>query len=139
MFRSIATCLAPALLALSGTVLADTTAVTMATGRLQDADQRHQAGGRVIIEMRGEIYQLLLTDFTVTPGPDLEVWLVRDPAPSTSAAVLASEWISLGPLESPTGNQSYPLPQGSNPGDWGSVVIWCEDFSVLFGTATLER
>ena len=118
---------------------AQTTATAVASGAFQDADARHQgAGTATVAETADGRVVLQFNEFSVTPGPDLEVWLVADAAPGTSAAVLASEWVSLGALQSPTGTQTYEIPADVDISAYGSVVIWCEDFSVLFATATLQ-
>lgn len=109
------------------------------SGHFQDADRSHQGAGIATL-VQGDDGSTLLrfAEFSVTPGPDLEVWLVVDPTPNTSAAVLASEWLSLGALQSPEGAQDYALPANVDPAAYGSVVIWCEDFSVLFAMAPLN-
>lgn len=118
---------------------AQATATVQASGQFQDADARHQGAGTAALAQTADGRMILqFADFSVTPGPDLEVWLVADNAPSTSAAVLASEWVSLGPLQSPSGTQTYEIPANVDASAYGSVVIWCEDFSVLFATATLR-
>ncbi|WP_224816366.1 DM13 domain-containing protein [Hasllibacter sp. MH4015] len=118
---------------------AQTTATAIASGAFQDADRRHQGAGRATLAQTGDGRTVLqFSDFEVTPGPDLEVWLVADDAPGTSAAVLASDWVSLGPLQSPNGTQMYEIPADVDVSDYGSVVIWCEDFSVLFAVASFD-
>lgn len=107
-------------------------------GQFRDVDGAHRGSGMVRVlsnEAGGAL--LRFTDFEVTNGPDLEVWLVRNPDPKRSADVSASEWVSLGPLRGNKGDQSYVVPEGTDMADWGSVVIWCEQFSVLFSVATL--
>lgn len=119
---------------------AEDTGLAMVTGAFQDADRRHQGAGTatLVVDEDGKVV-LQFDDFEVTPGPDLEVWLVVDPTPATSAAVLASEWVSLGSLQSPQGPQTYDLPEDVDATAYGSVVIWCEDFSVLFAVASFEQ
>ena len=78
------------------------------------------------------------TDFEVTNGPDLEVWLVKAADPKSSADVKASEWISLGQLKGNVGDQTYQIPEGTDIDAYGSVVIWCEQFGVLFSPASFS-
>ncbi|WP_341863004.1 hypothetical protein [Gymnodinialimonas sp. 57CJ19] len=78
---------------------AQTTATVLSSGQLQDADARHQGAGIAALAQTADGRTILqFADFSVTPGPDLEVWLVAAENPGTSAAVLASEWVSLGSL-----------------------------------------
>jgi len=117
---------------------AQTAASLISSGAFQDADRRHQGEGtaRFIVTAEGDVL-LLFTDFTVTPGPDLEVWLTEGVVPNTSADVLDGAWLSLGPLHAPEGDQIYTLPAGPLAKVYTAVVIWCEDFSVLFAVAPM--
>ncbi len=118
---------------------AQETTTVIASGQFQDADARHQGAGTAVLAQTSDGRTLMqFGDFSVTPGPDLEVWLVSADAPATSAAVLASDWVSLGPIQSPNGAQTYEIPASVDANAYGSVVIWCEDFSVLFAVAGLQ-
>ena len=116
------------------------TATAVASGTFQAVSSRYSGGGTATIAetAAGETVVQLASNFSVTPGPDLEVWLVADPAPGTNNAVLASTYVSLGRLQSPTGAQTYSIPADVDVSAYGSVVIWCEDFSVLFTVASLQ-
>lgn len=107
-------------------------------GTFQGADRAHQgAGNAMLLESATGANLIRFTEFEVTNGPDLEVWLVADEAPSSSRAVLDSEWVALGQLKGNIGDQTYTIPDDVDVSQFGSVVIWCEQFSVLFATATL--
>jgi len=110
------------------------------SGEFRNADGAHRGSGKaqVLVSPAGASL-LRFTDFEVTNGPALEVWFVKDPDPKKSADVSASEWISLGPLRGNKGDQTYVIPEGTDTAEWGSVVIWCEQFSVLFSVATLSQ
>ncbi|WP_119165108.1 DM13 domain-containing protein [Algihabitans albus] len=120
-------------------VLPEELAVTLLReGHFRDADSAHKGQGRAeLLQTRGGALLLRLSEFEVTNGPDLEVWLVKASDPASSAEVTASEWLSLGPLKGNIGDQIYQVPEGTPIGDYGSVVIWCEQFSVLFSPASL--
>ena len=110
------------------------------TGNFRDADGAHRGSGAIKVLANDAGGALLrFTDFEVTNGPDLEVWLVKDPDPKKSADVSASQWLSLGPLRGNKGDQTYMVPDSTDVAEWGSVVIWCEQFSVLFSVATLSQ
>lgn len=109
-------------------------------GTFQDADRSHQgAGNAMLLETATGTNLLRFTEFEVTNGPDLEVWLVADEAPFSSGAVLESEWVALGQLKGNIGDQTYTIPDDVDVSAYGSVVIWCEQFSVLFSVATLAE
>lgn len=111
---------------------------SLASGTFRDADAVHRGSGTAtIFESATGARVLRLSDFRVTNGPDLKVWLVEAGDIASSQDVTASRWQSLGPLHGNIGDQTYPLPAGLDPAQFGSVVIWCEQFSVLFAAARL--
>jgi Electron transfer DM13 len=77
---------------------------------------------------------LTLTDFEVDNGPDLRVYLVAGPAQSEGDV---DDYIDLGGLKGNKGNQQYELPEDAGLDRYGTVVIWCRAFSVLFARAPL--
>lgn len=78
-----------------------------------------------------------LMEFEVTNGPDLKVYLSASDNVTSSGDVTDAAWISLGPLKGNIGDQTYSLPTDADPADFRSVVIWFEQFGVLFSAATL--
>lgn len=108
-----------------------------AKGAFRDADRSHKGSGQAIMIANddGSNAELRLADFEVTNGPDLEVWLVKAADPKSSADVKASEWLSLGQLKGNIGNQVYAIPEGTDIREYGSAIIWCEQFGVLFSVA----
>lgn len=112
----------------------------VASGTFRDADQAHKGeGNAAILRTGGGLGLVRLTDFRVTNGPDLEVWLVAATDIESSGDVTSSEWVSLGALKGNVGDQTYMVPDGIDLSTYGSVVIWCEQFGVLFSTATLSQ
>ncbi|MEO1746540.1 MAG: DM13 domain-containing protein, partial [Pseudomonadota bacterium] len=81
---------------------------------------------------------LRLTEFEVTNGPDLEVWLSAVADPQSSSDVSGAQWLSLGQLKGNVGDQTYTIPADADVSQYQSVVIWCEQFGVLFSPATLS-
>ncbi|MGI9406082.1 MAG: DM13 domain-containing protein [Hyphomicrobiaceae bacterium] len=115
------------------------TATTVARGRFKGADAVHKGSGQaMILRAASGTHTLRFTDFKSTNGPDLEVWLVKARDIKSASDVTSSKWISLGRLKGNIGNQNYTLPANVDPADYGSVVIWCEQFGVLFSSATLS-
>ncbi len=112
----------------------------LARGNFADVDASHKGSGVATIYEGTTGQRLLrLTDFEVTNGPDMKVWLVTAPAPKSSADVKNSEWVSLGRLKGNIGEQNYDIPADVEVSRFGAVVIWCEQFSILFSAASLER
>lgn len=103
-------------------------------GSFQDADAFHKGSGQAkIFRLVDQSRVLRFENFSSTNGPDLKVWLVQD----TNGDV-DSGYYSLGKLKGNKGNQNYSIPDDVNIDEYNSVIIWCEAFSVLFSTATLN-
>ena len=120
-------------------VTATDTAKVLATGAFSDADAVHRGKGTATVyEGTGGQRTLRFTDFEVTNGPDLEVWLVAADTVTSNADVTGSEWVALGQLKGNIGDQNYDIPADVDLSKYRSVVIWCEQFGVLFSPAALK-
>lgn len=90
----------------------------------------HPTSGMVrVTEDNGRRY-LVFENFRTDNGPDLRVWL----APGTNPVT----YQEVGRLRAVSGSFSYELTPSINTTVNNHVLIWCEDFSVLFGHATLN-
>ena len=76
-------------------------------------------------------------DFEVGPGPDFHVYLVPAEKVRDEAAVKETMFIDLGRLRAFKGSQKYEVPHGVDLRKYPSVVIWCQQFSVLISPADL--
>ena len=83
-----------------------------------------------IIPLEGGRTILRLEDFKSTNGPNVHIYLAADKA--------ASNFIDLGRLKANNGNQNYIIPAGIDFTKYNMALIWCKDFSVLFGSAQLK-
>lgn len=121
------------------TASAAQTTTVVAQGTFVDADRLHKGRGTATVYEGTAGERLLrLTEFEVTNGPDLKVWLVSHPNPTSSGDVTGGGWVSLGRLKGNIGDQNYVIPAEVDLNEFGSVVIWCEQFSVLFASAALK-
>jgi len=109
----------------------------LATGQFRDADRAHKGTGQVEVIDTGAETVVRFTEFEVTNGPDLYVWLVKAGDITSSDDVKASEWVELGVLKGNIGDQNYALPEGVDISEYGSVTVWCRQFGVLFSAADL--
>ena len=110
----------------------------LSMGLFSDADAAHKGMGLAKIVSTGVAdSEVQLSDFAVTNGPDLELWLSAHPDPKTSADVADGAWLSLGLLKGNIGDQSYQIPADTDLSQYKSVVVWCEQFGVLFSPAPL--
>ena len=113
-------------------------AEVVATGAFRDADRSHKGSGvATLVALPGGGHEVQLSSFEVTNGPDLEVWLSSHPDPASSSDVSGNEWVALGQLKGNVGDQAYAVPAGTDVSQFKSVVIWCEQFGVLFSPAAL--
>jgi hypothetical protein len=95
-------------------------------------DGIHNAEGQVkVLRLNDSTNFLRLEDFKATNGPDLYVYLSTDKS--------ASDFVNLGRLKGNVGNQNYEIPNGTDLSKYITVLIWCQAFSVLFGSADLEQ
>jgi hypothetical protein len=108
----------------------------LATGQFEDYDDFHQGSGTATIyELEDGGQVLRLENFEVTNGPDLHVLLVPGDNPSGRDDITG--YIDLGSLKGNIGDQNYEIPDGIDVGSYGSVVIYCLPFHVVFSVATL--
>lgn len=87
--------------------------------------------GKASLFLKDGKYQLALNDFMSTNGPDLKVYLSKE--------VMPVNFINLGSLQSITGNHVYDVPAGSMAEEYTYALIYCKQFSHLFGTAELVK
>ncbi|HKO40049.1 MAG TPA: DM13 domain-containing protein [Nitrososphaeraceae archaeon] len=73
---------------------------------------------------------LRLEDFKSTNGPDVHLYLSNNKQ--------ANDFIDLGRLKANIGNQNYQIPLDTDFNKYKYVLIWCQPFSVLFGSAQLN-
>lgn len=80
---------------------------------------------------------LRLTDFATSNGPALHVYLVAADDAKDNDTVKKAGFLDLGPLKGNIGDQNYDLPADTDLRKYRAVTIWCQRFSVNFGTAPL--
>ena len=98
----------------------------------------HPTAGEVNILTQGDREYLELSeDFQTDDGPELVVVLHRS-GQIQNSALNEGDYFALAPLEDTRGSQRYEIPEGIDLADYGSVAIWCREFNVTFGYATLQ-
>jgi hypothetical protein len=50
-----------------------------------------------------------------------------------------SDFVNLGRLKGDFGDQNYKIPEGTDLSKYDIVLIWCQAFSVLFGSGELKQ
>lgn len=87
------------------------------------------SGSANILQVDGQ-KKLVLENFTTDNGPDLKVYLANDRR--------ASMFILVGDLKAVSGNQTYSIVGMPDLAEYPYVLIWCQQFGVLFGSAQLQ-
>jgi hypothetical protein len=100
------------------------------------SDPVHWGRGKVSVYERAVFLE---ADFKVGPGPKYHVYLLPKAQVRSEADVKSVAPLDLGRLRSFEGSQRYPVPDGVRLDDYKSVIIWCEQFSVLISPADLQR
>jgi len=109
-------------------------ATLVAFGEWQGSDEFHFAEGQaLIIETEPGVYILRVENFSVRNGPDLFVYLSRNPDGWEEEGA-----INLGDLKATDGAFNYEIPPDVDIEEFKSAVVWCRRFAVLFGHATLQ-
>ena len=104
------------------------TAILIKSGMLVGVG--HTVSGTASIYESAGKKTVLLDPYSSQNGPDLKVYLSKDEK--------ASSYINLGKLKSLDGKQSYEIPNNPDVTDYKYVLVWCEQFSVIFGKAELK-
>ena len=98
-------------------------------------DRLHWGRGAVTVR-RDSVF--LEADFEVGPGPKYHVFLMPNSNIRTTAAVKGQMFVDLGRLRSFKGSQRFSIPPGVDISKYASIIIWCEQFSVLISPADLR-
>jgi len=76
-------------------------------------------------------------NFKAKNGPDLKVFLSPQSVANVTGKTATNGAVLLGELTSTKGVQEYVLPAGVEISDFGSVLVHCEAYSVLWGGGDL--
>jgi hypothetical protein len=111
----------------------------VARGRFGDRDAIHRGSGvATLLRTPGGDHVLQLSDFRVTNGPDLYVYLIPTAGPNTHEDVVGRGALQLGRLKASDGSFAYDLPPGTNPAVFRAAVIYCLQFHTIFSVAPLS-
>ena len=111
--------------------------VPVATGTFIHAnpsDPIHWGRGKVSVYERAVFLE---PDFEVGPGPAFHVYLVPKSGIRKNSDLGDAMFIDLGGLRAFKGSQRYAIPAGVDLKNYQSVIIWCQQFSVLISPADL--
>ena len=115
-----------------------TAAKVLSMGNFRDADSFHKGSGTATVyQLEDGSHVLRFEDFRVTNGPDLRVLLSKAPDIANKGEFQQYEYVELDRLKGNIGNQNYMIPADLDVSQYGSVVIYCKPFQVLFSVAPL--
>jgi len=98
----------------------------------------HPAKGTATVYKLPEGKRILrFTDFEVSNGPDVVVYISAIDDANDNETVKNSKFIFLGSIKGNIGDQNYELPDDLDLNVYRSVVIWCKRFGVNFAVAPL--
>ncbi len=113
-------------------------AMVLSMGSFRDADSFHKGSGTATVyQLEDGSHVLRFEDFRVTNGPDLRVLLSKAADISDKGEFQQYEYVELDRLKGNIGNQNYVIPADLDISAYGSVVIYCKPFHVLFSVAPL--
>lgn len=119
-------------------VLQDAEVVRTGSFRADDPgnDIAHRGSGEVsLVRKDGEYYLQFHPSFNSSFAPDPTVYVNKAAKVVDKASFEASERKNLGSLKKGSG-ASYVKIEGFDPGDVGSVTIWCERFGAFITNAS---
>ena len=112
--------------------------MTLAAGNFHSV--AHETKGVATIYQSSDGKKTLrLTSFETSNGPDVRVYLVAAPDASDSETVKKAGYLEIAALKGNIGDQNYELPSDVDLSKYRAVTIWCQRFSVNFGTAPLNK
>lgn len=99
------------------------------SGTFQNGPYGSVSGQGQIWKTAADQYEIVLDNFQTTNGPDLFVYLSKEPMPVN--------FIDAGKLKSTNGRQIYPISGSPDFTQYKYIVIHCKAFNHLFGFAPL--
>ncbi|MEM8787042.1 MAG: DM13 domain-containing protein [Pseudomonadota bacterium] len=102
---------------------------TLVRGSFTGTNGHETRGTAGILEVDGAHMVSLGEDFFFDGAPDPKVALGNDGYDPNTL---------MGPLQSNTGAQNYPVPDSIDVAQYNEVWIWCERFNVSLGVAKMN-
>jgi hypothetical protein len=94
-------------------------------------------GSYEIVQENGQTLIRFSDDFKTVNGPDLKVFLSPNSIDAATGQNATDGALLLGFVKSKKGTQDYVLPADISLANFGSILIHCEAFSVLWGGGNL--
>ncbi|MGR0159659.1 DM13 domain-containing protein [Paenarthrobacter nitroguajacolicus] len=112
------------------------TPVILSSGTFQS--QEHETTGTAqLVQLADGSHLLRLENLASSDGPDVKVWLSSLEAGGDWFKYRSGRYVDLGAIKATHGNHNYAIPAGTDLAGLTAVVLWCDRFSVAFGSAPL--
>ncbi len=108
----------------------DANSTLLKKGTLSDGDASHKSSGTVEVYQSSGSKTLQFKSFNGSVQPDVRVYLSDSPSNVANAT-------ELGSVKATNGSFNYTFDDNINLTTRKYVVLWCKQFSVLFGKAEL--
>ncbi len=106
-----------------------TSTTILATGNFVSSVHTTTGTAKIVKDVANKLY-LVIENFKTDGGPDLRTWV----SPNNNG----TPYQELGLLKATSGNFAYELDSLFNYTTNNRVLIWCRQFSVLFGYAVMQ-
>lgn len=115
------------------------TSVASAVAQTGEFERRSKRlNGDWTVEQRGEkTFIVFSEDFRAANGPDLKIFLSPQSYDDVTGKTAVNGAINIGELKKTRGVQEYELPADLQLADYGSILVHCEKFAVLWGGSDL--
>lgn len=138
---AIAIALSTSAAAFAAPTFAEKAAVSVGAEALPSGDfvkkQKKLKGGWDVVQRGEKTFIVFDENFRAARGPDLKVFLSPRTVDDVTGKTATAGSLNIGVLQSTKGVQEYELPAGVNLADYGSVLVHCEEYAVLWGGGDL--
>jgi len=94
-------------------------------------------GSWSVVERDGATFIVFSDDFRAAKGPDLKIFLSPMSVADATGKTAVDGALNIGELQNTKGAQEYEVPAGVDLSQYGSVLVHCEAYSVLWGGGDL--
>lgn len=99
--------------------------------------KKNTKGAFEIVETEAGLVLRANEEFSTGRGPDIKIFLSPLSAADANGDNATQGAVFLGQLESRRGAFEFPIPADADLATFNSVLVHCEEFSVLFGAGDL--
>ena len=119
------------------TAMVETVDIASAPAPFQRRNKTLKGSVQIVKQADGSSVIRLSDDFRASNGPDLKIFLNPNRVADVTGTTATNGAVLVSRLEKNKGSYDYRIPAGVNLAEFGSVLIHCEAFSVLWGGADI--